>query len=46
METKHTNLSEFNKEDIPNAKGLSFGIVVSEWNQILQKIFFKVLIKH
>ena len=32
MATKNTNLSSFNKEDVPNAKGLSFGIVVSEWN--------------
>ena len=32
MATKNTNLSSFNKEDVPNAKGFSFGIVVSEWN--------------
>ena len=32
MATKNTDLSYFNKEDVPNAKGLSFGIVVSEWN--------------
>jgi 6,7-dimethyl-8-ribityllumazine synthase len=32
MATKNTNLSFFKKEDVPNAKGLSFGIVVSEWN--------------
>ena len=32
MATKNTNLSYYNKEDVPNAKGLSFGIVVSEWN--------------
>lgn len=32
MAIKNKNLSEFNKEDIPNAKGLTFGIVVSEWN--------------
>ena len=32
MATKNTNLSSFNKEDVPNAKGLSFGIVVSEWH--------------
>ena len=32
MATKNTNLSLFNKEEIPNAKGLTFGIVVSEWN--------------
>jgi 6,7-dimethyl-8-ribityllumazine synthase len=33
MATKNTNLSSFNKEDVPNAKGFSFGIVVSEWNE-------------
>ena len=41
METKHTNLSEFNKEDIPNAKGLSFGIVVSNWNPNITENLFK-----
>jgi 6,7-dimethyl-8-ribityllumazine synthase len=33
MATKNTNLSYFNKEEVPNAKGLTFGIVVSEWNE-------------
>ena len=33
MATKNTNLSHFNKEEVPNAKGLRFGIVVSEWNK-------------
>ena len=32
MATKNTNLSHFSKEEVPNAKGLRFGIVVSEWN--------------
>ena len=32
MTKKNTNLSHFNKEEVPNAKGLTFGIVVSEWN--------------
>ena len=32
MATKNTNLSLFNKEEVPNAKELTFGIVVSEWN--------------
>jgi len=32
MIKKNTNLSHFNKEEVPNAKGLTFGIVVSEWN--------------
>jgi 6,7-dimethyl-8-ribityllumazine synthase len=33
MATKNTNLSHFSKEEVPNAKGLRFGIVVSEWNK-------------
>jgi 6,7-dimethyl-8-ribityllumazine synthase len=33
MATKNTNLSYFSKEEVPNAKGLRFGIVVSEWNE-------------
>ena len=32
MILKNTNLSHFNKEEVPNAKGLTFGIVVSDWN--------------
>ena len=32
MSKKNTNLSHFSKEEVPNAKGLCFGIIVSEWN--------------
>ena len=32
MATAHTNLSEYDKELIPNASEMSFGVVVSEWN--------------
>lgn len=32
MATKHKNLSEYDKDLIPNGKDFSFGIVVSEWN--------------
>ena len=32
MTKKNTNLSYFIKEEVSNAKGLSFGIVISEWN--------------
>ncbi len=40
MTKKNTNLSHFNKEDVPNAKGLTFGIVVSEWNgKITEKLY-------
>ena len=28
-----TNLSHYDKDSIPNAEGLRFGIVVSEWNK-------------
>ena len=35
MATKNTNLSYFSKEEAPNAKGLRFGIVVSEWNRTI-----------
>lgn len=32
MATANKNLSEYDKNTIPNAKDLRFGIVVSEWN--------------
>jgi 6,7-dimethyl-8-ribityllumazine synthase len=35
MAKKNTNLSRFKKEEAPNAKGLCFGIVVSEWNKAI-----------
>ena len=41
MATKNTNLSHFNKEDVPNAKGLTFGIVVSEWNDSITNKLYK-----
>jgi 6,7-dimethyl-8-ribityllumazine synthase len=33
MATKNTNLSTYNKDEVPNAKGFRFGIVVSKWNK-------------
>ena len=33
MATKNTNLSYYNKQEMPNAKGLRFGIVVAQWNK-------------
>lgn len=33
MATKGNNLSEYDKDTIPNAKDFRFGIVVSEWNE-------------
>ena len=41
MATKNTNLTLFNKEDVPNAKGLTFGIVISEWNSNITNNLFK-----
>ncbi len=35
-----TNLSEYNKTTIPNAKQLRFGIVVSEWNTSITENLF------
>lgn len=32
MATENKNLSHYNKDEIPNAAVMSFGIVVSEWN--------------
>lgn len=32
MATENKNLSQYNKEAIPNAKDYRFGIVVSQWN--------------
>ena len=34
------NLSDYNKNKVPNAGGFSFGIVVSEWNsEITEKLY-------
>tara|TARA_B100000768_G_C11193582_1_gene338439 strand:+ start:434 stop:913 length:480 start_codon:yes stop_codon:yes gene_type:complete len=41
MAIKNINLSLFNKEDIPNCEFLSFGIVVSEWNEIITNNLYK-----
>lgn len=32
MSTKNKNLSAYNPNEIPSAKGMIFGIVVSDWN--------------
>ena len=41
MTKKNNNLSHFNKEEVPNAKGLTFGIVVSEWNGNITEGLYK-----
>jgi 6,7-dimethyl-8-ribityllumazine synthase len=41
MATINKNLSEYDKNTIPNAKGFRFGIVVSEWNENITSGLFK-----
>ena len=45
MTTKKTNLSEYNNNDIPNVNGLSFSIVVSQWNLNITENLFQGAIK-
>lgn len=35
MATQHQHLSEYDIDKVPNAKSMSFGIVVSEWNNTI-----------
>ena len=50
MATANNNLSNYNKENIPDASLMTFGIVVSEWNENvtenLLKGAYSTLIKH
>tara|TARA_B100001109_G_C18699376_1_gene397179 strand:- start:23 stop:511 length:489 start_codon:yes stop_codon:yes gene_type:complete len=40
MATENKNLSHYNLEEVPSAKGMKIGIVVSEWNaNITEKLF-------
>ena len=41
MATVNKNLSEYDKNSIPNAKNFRFGIVVSEWNDSITEGLFK-----
>ena len=41
MATVNKNLSEYDKNSIPNAKNFRFGIVVSEWNDVITEGLFK-----
>ena len=41
MATENKNLSQYNKNEIPNAKNFRFGILVSEWNQHITEGLFK-----
>ncbi|MGB0376276.1 MAG: 6,7-dimethyl-8-ribityllumazine synthase [Flavobacteriaceae bacterium] len=40
MATAHQNLSEYDAQSLPSAKGLKIGLVVSEWNdQITSQLY-------
>lgn len=41
MATVNKNLSEYDKNSIPNAKNFRFGIVVSEWNESITEGLYK-----
>ena len=41
MATINKNLSEYDKNSIPNAKNFRFGIVVSEWNDSITEGLYK-----
>ncbi|MES2574281.1 MAG: 6,7-dimethyl-8-ribityllumazine synthase [Bacteroidota bacterium] len=41
MATINKNLSEYDKNSIPDAKNFRFGIVVSEWNETITEGLFK-----
>ncbi len=41
MATANKNLSNYDKTTIPNAKDFRFGIVVSEWNELITEGLFK-----
>ena len=41
MATEGKNLSEYDKNTIPNAKEFRFGIVVSEWNSNITEALFE-----
>ncbi|MEY8780816.1 6,7-dimethyl-8-ribityllumazine synthase [Allomuricauda sp. XS_ASV26] len=41
MATENKNLSVYDKNKIPNAKELRFGIVVSEWNDEITESLYK-----
>ena len=41
MATVNKNLSDYNIEDVPSAKDMKFGVVVSEWNENITESLFK-----
>lgn len=50
MATKNKNLSAYNPKEIPSAKKMKFGIVVSDWNDVVTHALldgaYKTLIEH
>lgn len=50
MATKNHNLSEYDINSVPDAKGMTFGIVVAEWNENITAALLEgaksTLIKH
>jgi 6,7-dimethyl-8-ribityllumazine synthase len=40
MATENKNLSEYDKNQLPNAKDFRFGVVVSEWNETITNGLF------
>jgi 6,7-dimethyl-8-ribityllumazine synthase len=44
MAKKKSNLSEYNAGEVPSAKGMKVGIVVSEWNPEITSSLFKAAI--
>ncbi|MDH3697897.1 MAG: 6,7-dimethyl-8-ribityllumazine synthase [Flavobacteriaceae bacterium] len=41
MATDHTNLSEYDKDSLPDASQLEIGLVVSEWNAEITNSLYK-----
>jgi 6,7-dimethyl-8-ribityllumazine synthase len=41
MATVNKNLSDYNFDDVPSAEGMTFGIVVAEWNSNITEGLFK-----
>ncbi len=40
MATENKNLSQYNKNELPNARDMRFGFVVSEWNENITEGLF------
>jgi len=41
MATKNNNLSDYNKDTLPNVSNLKFGVVVSQWNKEITQGLYK-----